>query len=199
MFFTAKQLQILNFIRDFRRAKSISPTLEEIAQHFGVSKITIYEHIGALEKKGALRKARNMARSIELTEDDASPASTPASYPLLGTIAAGRPIEAVEDRQEVSLLDFVPPHAECYFLQVTGSSLIEDHITEGDFVLVDRSAQPQDGDIVVAIVEEGEATLKRFYRENGRVRLQPANKEMAPIYPSSLQVRGVVRAVFRRV
>src|SRR5262249_37712858 len=126
MFFTAKQLQILNFIRDFRRARAISPTLAEIAQHFGVSKITIYEHIGALVKKGALREARSRARSIELTEDDQGPPAI-GSYPLLGTIAAGRPIEAVEDRQEVSLLDFVPPNADCYFLQVTGSSLIEDH------------------------------------------------------------------------
>src|SRR5215831_1153650 len=198
MFFTAKQLQILNFIRDYRRTHAISPTLEEIAQQFGVSKITIYEHIGALEKKGALRKARNMARSIELTEEDA-PQGDPASFPLLGTIAAGRPIEAIENRQEVSLLDFVPPNADCYFLQVTGTSLIEDHITEGDFVLVDRSAQPKNGDIVVAIVEEGEATLKHFYKEEGRVRLQPANQTMAPIYPTALQVRGVVRSVFRRV
>jgi len=170
MFFTAKQLQILNFIRDYRRAHAISPTLEE-----------------------------NMARSIELTEEDASAAPVAGSYPLLGTIAAGRPIEAVEDRQEVSLLDFVPPNADCYFLQVTGTSLIEDHITEGDFVLVDRNAQPRNGEIVVAIVGDGEATLKRFYKEDGRVRLQPANQSMMPIYPDALQVRGVVRAIFRRV
>lgn len=196
MFFTAKQLQILNFLREFRQARGISPTLEEIAQHFDVSKITIYEHICALEKKGAVRKARNMARSIELVEEQ--PAS-PGAYPLLGTIAAGKPIEAVENRQEVNLLDFVPANADCYFLQVTGSSLIEDHITEGDFVLVDRNAQPKNGDIVVAIVEEGETTLKRFYKEEGRIRLQPANKEMQPIYPGALQVAGVVKSVFRRL
>src|SRR5262245_33641072 len=99
MFFTAKQLQILNFIREFRQARGISPTLEEIAQHFDVSKITIYEHICALEKKGAVRKARNMARSIELVEEQPAPA--PGAFPLLGTIAAGKPIEAVENRQEV--------------------------------------------------------------------------------------------------
>lgn len=196
MFFTEKQLRILNFIRDFREQHGISPTLEEIARHFKVSKITVFEHVGALEKKGALRRARNMARSIELTDRD-EPANP--VFPLLGTIAAGKPIEAVEDRQDVSLVDFVPDRGDCYFLKVTGTSLIEDHITEGDFVLVDRSAQPRNGDIVVAVVDQGDATLKHFFREGGRVRLQPANREMAPIYPTRLELRGVVRAVFRRL
>ncbi|MFO0984083.1 MAG: transcriptional repressor LexA [Planctomycetota bacterium] len=197
MFFTEKQLRILNFIRDFRDQHGISPTLEELARHFGVSKITVYEHVCALEKKGALRRARNMARSIELTSSQAGPGA--GAFPLLGTIAAGKPIEAVEDRQDVHLTDFVPDRGDCYFLKVTGSSLIEDHITEGDYVLVDRSAQPRNGDVVVAVVDDGEATLKHFFREGGRVRLQPANREMSPIYPSRLDVRGVVRAVFRRL
>ncbi|TAH34880.1 MAG: transcriptional repressor LexA [Planctomycetota bacterium] len=134
------------------------------------------------------------------------PAPSPAAaegaparrIPLLGRIAAGVPLEAVEDREEKTLDDLLPAHGELYLLQVQGESMIEDHIQDGDWVLVRRDAEPRDGDIVVAVLEDGEATLKRFYREKGGIRLQPANHAMAPLFVERLDVRGVVAGVVRR-
>jgi repressor LexA len=179
VYFTEKQLLIINFIRDFIKEKGVSPTLEEIAQYFKVSKITIYEHIAALEKKGALRKSR-------------------FKVPVLGRIAAGCPIEAVEEAEEFDLSSLFPDNKECFLLRVKGDSMIEDQIRDGDLVLVEKRQQPLNGEIVVAIVNGNEATLKRFFREKSHVRLQPANSKMSPIYTDEVEVRGVVIGVLRR-
>jgi repressor LexA len=204
MMLTEKQIRVLRFFRDYRREHSISPTLEEAAQALGVSKITIHEHLNQLTKKGAVHRDRAKARAVAILYDpdaDESSSSEDAipKLPLVGTIAAGRPIEALEVREEMSLTDLVPTGDRIYLLRVRGKSMIEDHIDDGDLVVVERRETANDGDIVVAILEDEEATLKRFYREsNGMIRLQPANSEMEPLFTNRVQLRGVVRGVIRR-
>ncbi len=198
MYFTEKQLGIINFIQAYIEDKNVSPTLEEIAQYFKVSKITIYEHIAALEKKGALRKSKNRARSIELISNKEREALSRFKVPVLGMIAAGRPIEAVQESEEFDISSLFPDNKECFLLRVTGDSMIEDQIRDGDLVMVEKRSRPNDGEIVVAIVNGNEATLKRFFQEGDRIRLQPANSGMRPIYADKVEVRGVVIGVLRR-
>jgi repressor LexA len=200
---TEKQIRVLRYFRDYRRDKGIAPTLDEVAQALGVSKITIHEHLNQLTRKGAIHRDRAKARAVAILHDpDAEidgPSAPPMTVPLVGMIAAGRPIEALEDREEVSLTELVPTGDRIYLLKVRGKSMIEDHIDDGDLVVVERRETANDGDIVVAILEGEEATLKRFYRErNGSIRLQPANSSMEPIFTNRVQVRGVVRGVIRR-
>jgi repressor LexA len=201
---TEKQIRVLRYFRDYRREKGIAPTLDEAAQALGVSKITIHEHLNQLTKKGAIHRDKAKARAVAILHDpdaseDVAGSKLVPSIPLVGSIAAGRPIEALEDRQDMSLTDLVPTGDRMYLLRVRGKSMIEDHIDDGDLVVVERRETANDGDIVVAILDGEEATLKRFYRErNGMIRLQPANSSMEPIFVSRLQLRGVVRGVIRR-
>lgn len=200
MNYTPKQLQIMNFIRDYRAQHRTSPTLEEIGNSLGVHRVTVHQHVAALVKKGAIRKLPQRSRSIEILDRDYLPDPT---VKVLGKIAAGRPIEAVEDPEPYTVNELLPiePGQESYLLRVVGESMIDDHITDGDLVMVDRGQSPRDGEIVVAVVD-GEATLKRFYREaDNAVRLQPANSNMEPIFvrpPQTLDIRGVVRGVLRK-
>ena len=201
---TEKQIRVLRYFRDYRRENGIAPTLDEAAQALGVSKITIHEHLNQLTKKGAIHRDRAKARAVAILYDpdaaqgDASGDSIP-TLPLVGSIAAGRPIDALEDREDVSLTELVPTGDRIYMLRVKGKSMIEDHIDDGDLVVVERRETANDGDIVVAILEDEEATLKRFYREsNGMIRLQPANSEMEPLFTNRVQLRGVVRGVIRK-
>ena len=120
------------------------------------------------------------------------------TIPILGTIAAGRPIEAVEDKENITLSELVPNGDDHYILKVRGKSMVEDHIDDGDMVVVERRQTAHNGEIVVAIVDDEEATLKRFYREEGRIRLQPSNSSLSPIYPERVEIRGIVRGVIRR-
>jgi len=198
LYFTEKQLLIITFIKDFIENKGVSPTLEEIAQHFKVSKITIYEHIAALEKKGALRKSKNRARSIELISSEEREAISRFKVPVLGKIAAGKPIEAVQEAEEFDIASLFPDNKECYLLRVTGDSMIEDQIRDGDLVLVEKRSVPVNGEIVVAIINDNEATLKRFFKENKHIRLQPANVKMKPIITDKAEIRGVVIGVMRK-
>ena len=201
---TEKQIRVLRYFRDYRRERGIAPTLDEAAQALGVSKITIHEHLKQLTRKGAIHRDRAKARAVAILHDpdaaDARPSSSGMpTLPLVGSIAAGRPIEALEDRQEMSLSDLVPTGDRIYLLRVRGKSMIDDHIDDGDLVVVEKRETANDGDIVVAILDDEEATLKRFYRErNGMIRLQPANSSMEPIFTSRVQLRGVVRGVIRR-
>lgn len=199
---TEKQIRVLRYFRDFRREKGIAPTLDEAAAALGVSKITIHEHLKQLTLKGAIYRDRAKARAVAILHDpdaDETPIANLPTLPLLGRIAAGRPIEALEDREDISLAELVPTGDSIYLLRVRGKSMIEDHIDDGDLVVVERRESANDGDIVVAILEDEEATLKRFYRErNGLIRLQPANSSMEPIYVNRVQIRGVVRGVVRR-
>ena len=200
---TEKQIRVLRYFRDYRREHGISPTLEEAARALGVSKITVHEHLNQLSRKGAVHRDRAKARAVAILHDpdteDGLPRPAAPTIPRVGVIAAGRPIEALEDREDMSLTDLVPTGEQIYLLRVKGKSMIEDHIDDGDLVAVERRDTARDGEIVVAILDGEEATLKRFYRErNGMFRLQPANSSMEPILTSDLQIRGVVRGVIRR-
>lgn len=195
---TPKQLRVLTFIRDFTRARGYAPTMQELADDFGVSKVTVFEHIVALQRKGYLRRSRHKARSLRLSEDLKLPDERPTVLPLAGTIAAGRPIEAIEDREVLNLEDlFVSPHG-CFALRVRGDSMIEDNICDGDFVVVEQRNTARDGETVVALLEDGEATLKRFYRTRDGIKLQPANPAYEPLFVKDVQIQGVVVGVIRR-
>lgn len=206
MLLTGKQLQVLRFIRDYRRENSIAPTLDEIAKNFGISKITVHEHLSHLERKGAIFRLRARARGIQVLHDPDTPeargvAGKPgeAAIQLLGKIAAGQPIEAIEDRETVDLDELIPHGPNHYLLEVRGDSMIEDHILNGDYVVVERREAARNGETVVAIIDDNEATLKRFYKEDGQYRLQPANPSYPPLIRDRVQIRGVVVGVVRKV
>ncbi len=198
---TEKQVLVLRFFRDYRREHGIAPTLDEAAQELGVSKITIHEHLAQLILKGAIHRDKAKARAVTILFDpdaeDEVEAELP-TLPLLGVIAAGRPIEALEDREDIGLAELVPTGDDIYLLRVRGKSMIDDHIDEGDLVVIERAETARNGEIVVAILEGEEATLKRYYRESDTIRLQPANATMEPIYTNAVEIRGIVRGVIRR-
>ena len=200
MFLTEKQLAVLTFIRDFIRDKGLSPTLDEMAQFFGVSKITIHEHVNALEKKGALTKTRNMARSIALVEP--GDGARPREILVRGRIAAGAAIEAIEESETFKLDDLAPPGDDCYMLHVEGDSMIDAHICPGDLVLVKPATTARNGEIVVAMLPDDQTgslkgTIKRFYREGDGIRLQPANARLKPILVKDVAIQGRVVGVVR--
>ncbi|MGO8703256.1 MAG: transcriptional repressor LexA [Candidatus Brocadiia bacterium] len=194
---TPKQLNVLRFVRKFRDANEYAPTLEEIAREFGVSKITALQHLRALEKRGAIRRSRYQSRSIEISE----PARPHAGrrIPLAGTIAAGAPIEAIEEREVLDLSELIRGRPDPFLLRVRGDSMIDEQIREGDYVICERRSTAVNGETVVAILPGGEATLKKFYLEpNGRIRLQPANPKLSPTYADRIEIRGVVVGVLRK-
>lgn len=194
---TRRQREILTFFETYRRRHGISPTLEEIAQSLGVNKVTVFGHVAELERKGVLaRSKRGISRGLQPVESEGSGGSR---LQILGRVAAGAPIETVEAPEELDLGALVPPGREVYALRVKGNSMIEDSIRDGDLVLVENRKEAHNGEIVVAVLPEGEATLKRFYREkDGSFRLQPANSEMQPIRTREVEIRGVVLAVLRQ-
>ena len=199
LYFTEKQLRILHFLRAFIAERGVSPTLDEIAGHFGISKVTAHEHVRALERKGVLRRVPHHARSIELADDPLQPPPSPRPLPILGTIAAGSPIDAVQDQETFVFEDWLRPQGEFFALRVRGDSMIEDGIHDGDLVVIERRSEVRDGEVVVALLEGREATLKRFYHDADGFRLQPANSSMAPILVDHLDVQGVVVGLLRRI
>ncbi len=194
--YTKKQRDLLEFVARYQREHGISPTLEEIGEEFHISRVTAFQHVNALKKRGAITQRPREARSIEITD----PAFKPMQ--VLGTIAAGGPIEAIEAPEPMDLQAFFPTRGDFYMLQVSGDSMIEDHIADGDFVLVERRSDPRDGDTVVAILPgEGteDTTLKRFYREpGGVVRLEPRNSRLKPLRVREVEIRGIVKGVLRK-
>ncbi len=199
---TPKQIRILTLIRDWRLRQGCSPTMQELADELGVSKVTVFEHVEALIKKGALRRDANKARSLELTDRCLLPdEQRPTRLPLVGAIAAGRPIEAVEEREFLDLEDiFAQPHrsGDIFCLRVKGDSMIDEQIREGDYVVCQRAATARNGQTVVALLpEDNEATLKKFYKDKGRIRLQPANEAYEPIWVDDVTIQGIVIGVVR--
>ena len=195
---TPKQIRILDFIRKFREKHAYSPTLEEIADAFRVSKITVLQHLRALQKRGAIRRQRYQARSIELCElrGRLRPVE---EIPLVGVISAGEPIEPIEDREMIDLSEMVRSAGEPFLLRVRGDSMIDAHIRDGDYVICERRTVARNGETVVAVLDDGNATLKKYYRErNGRIRLQPANQKLRPRFVRELEIRGVVIGVLRK-
>jgi SOS regulatory protein LexA len=176
----------------------ISPTLEEIAAQFGVNKVTIFGHVAEMERKGVIRRrAKGVSRSLELVEEE-DEQSSGVSLPVLGKIAAGSPIETIEEPEQLDFADLVPEGKEVYALEVQGESMIDDAIANGDIVLIERRQSARDGETVVAVLPDGDATLKRFYREGKQFRLQPANSTMSPIIVDEVEIRGVVIGVVRK-
>ncbi len=198
---TPRQLDVVVAIRNYRHLHGYSPTMQELADQLGTSKVTIFEHVGALEKKRVLRRDKHKARSLEIISEEKLPdENRNTKLPLLGTIAAGSPIEAIEQRDELDLEELFSSRQGVYVLRVRGESMIEDHLCDGDYVVIERRETAKNGEQVVALLDTGEATLKRFYKESGgRVRLQPANKSMEPriVEASRLKIQGVVIGVLR--
>ncbi len=199
---TPKQMRILQYIRDQRTRLGISPTLQEIADEMGVSKVTVFEHVEALIRKGALVRDPNKARSLNISENAVVPdEGRPTRFPLVGRIAAGYPIEKVENLDELDLEDIFAPRrgqdAALFALQVDGDSMRDEGIFDRDFVIVERRATARNGEKVVALLPNGETTLKTFYKEGGRIRLQPANPDFEPIIVDDCRIQGVVRGVLR--
>jgi repressor LexA len=199
MALTRRQREVYDFIQSFLADKRYSPSLEEIAAHFGLSSVaTVHKHVQHLVEKGYLKKAWNRSRSVEPVE---APAAQIASLPLLGSVAAGMPIEAIEVSETIDVPRHMLPRAgSCFVLQVRGESMIEDQICDGDFVVVESRPQASEGETVVALIRGEEATLKRFHRDGPRVRLEPANASMQPIEvpAEDVEIRGVVRGLLRQ-
>jgi repressor LexA len=196
---TKRQRQILDFINDFKRKHGYAPTVREIGEHFNLSSpATVQVHLDNLKAKGFLKKSVNEARSIELVEASVNWAEA-IELPLVGLITAGEPIEAVEENETIAVpSDFVTDIFNSYVLRVKGESMIEDGILSGDYVIVEKNPSPRNGDVVVALLNNAYATLKKFYREPNRIRLQPANSTMKPIYSQDPLIQGVVRGVIRK-
>jgi len=199
---TPKQLRILQLIRDSRIRRGYSPTMQELADEIGVSKVTVFEHVEALIKKGALTREANKARSLSIAEGIAVPdESRPLKFPLVGKIAAGYPIEKVADADEIDLVEFlstVDDAGSTFALMVDGESMRDEGILDGDLVLLERAQVANNGDRVVALLEDGSTTLKTFYKEDDHIRLQPANPEFDPIRVKFCQIQGIVKGVVRR-
>src|SRR3984885_13973167 len=197
---TPRQVDVVVAIRNYRHLNGYAPTMQELADQLGTSKVTIFEHVGALEKKRVIRRDKHKARSVEIIAGVLPDEDRATKLPLLGNIAAGSPIEAVENREEIDLETMFHSRNGVYVLRVRGESMIEDHLCDGDFVVIERRENARNGEQVVALLDTGEATLKRFYKETaGRVRLQPANKTMEPriVEGSRVKVQGVVIGVLR--
>jgi repressor LexA len=207
MALTRRQKEFLDFLAGFLEKRGYSPSYEEIADGLSLASLaTVHKHILALETKNYVTRSFNRSRSLELTPKfydemrQNQPQAASMEVPLLGRIAAGAPVEAIAGQDTLSFSDFVGDPST-YALKVRGESMIEDHICDGDFVLVERATDAREGDIVVALVDQMETTLKRFYLEAGdRVRLQPANASMQPIFVprSSVEIQGKVLAVLRK-
>jgi len=196
---TKRQKEILDYITEFIARERYSPSMEEIAGHFHIASLNaVFKHLGALETRGYLHRDANRARSIELKRIE-----TPAVQvlPLYGYIAAGRPIEAVSAPETLTIPEeLLPGNGSYYVLRVQGESMIDEHIEDGDFVVVDSRKEAENGETIVALVDGENVTLKKLYREGAHVRLQPANPAVAPLVmdASRVQVQGVVVAVMRK-
>lgn len=209
MALTPRQKEVLDFLVEYTERNGYSPSFEEIAAGLKLASLaTVHKHITALEQKGYLKRRYNESRSIEVSPEYRaaerarveSQRGGQLEVPLLGRIAAGAPVESVPSPETLSFADF-GGSADTYALQVKGDSMIEDHICSGDFVLIERTAEVRDGEIIVALVDGLETTLKRYFREpDGMIRLQPANAAMEPIRVSAdrVELQGRVLAVLRR-
>jgi repressor LexA len=206
MAITKRQRQVYDFIHDFVQKNGYSPSFEEIGGGLGLSSLaTVHKHVTNLEKKGLLRRDYNRSRSIDvlpvrgLFKRQPQKAPSEIALPLMGRIAAGQPIEAVENPETISLGD-ITRSKDVFVLQVKGESMKDEHIVDGDYVLVEKTESAHDGEIVVALVDGTDATLKRLYREGANIRLQPSNVAMKPIVvpAKSVQVQGRVIGVLRK-
>src|SRR6201992_1356857 len=197
---TRRQKEVIDFLSTFTTRNGYSPSYEEIAAGLGLSSLaTVHKHVTNLQNKGLLQRAHNRSRSIDVIPQRAGKKPVFDRLPLLGRIAAGKPVEAIESAESISLGDIIG-NREVYALEVGGDSMRGEHSVSGDYVLVERTRTAREGEIVVALVDGSDATLKRFYREGAMIRLQPSNTEMAPIYAqaSNVSIQGKVLGVLRK-
>jgi repressor LexA len=193
---TTRQREIYDFIRTKIQGRGYGPTVREIGNEFGIrSPNGVMCHLKALQKKGLIHREPNMSRAIQLLEDSVD--GRPHGLKLMGRIAAGQPIEAIADEELLEFADW-EESPETFALKVTGDSMIEDHIADGDYAVIRKQETARDGQIVAVLDPDGETTLKRFYREKNRFRLEPANKTMKPIYRDKVEVLGILVGVVRK-
>ncbi len=195
---TKRQKEVLDFISGFVQRNGYSPSFEEIARGLELKSLaTVHKHITNLQNKGLLQRSHNRSRSIDVLPPRSK--SHPDRLPLMGRIAAGQPVEAIEIAETISLGDIIG-NREVFALEVRGDSMQDEHIVDGDFVLVEKTRTARQGEIVVALVRDSEATLKRYYIEGDVVRLQPSNAEMEPIYVpiSQVAIQGRVLGMLRK-
>ena len=196
---TRRQREILDFLAEFIEHRGYAPSLEEIGRRFGLSSLaTVHKHLTNLEAKGFIRRAWNRSRSVELLPTRVSRSAV--ELPLLGTVAAGVPIEAVASSETIAVPEHLVAARDTYALRVHGNSMIDEQIRDGDIVIVEDRKSADNGEMVIALLHGADVTLKKFYHENGRIRLQPANPEVRPLVvePDNVQIQGVVVGVMRR-
>jgi len=196
-----RQKQILDFIKQYIQKNGLAPTLTEIANALGVSSLaTVHEHLKAMEKKGVIKRFAGSVRGIEIVNNSPPGQQIGVDIPVLGFIAAGAPIEPFTDpNAAISVAPgMISGKKRSFVLQVKGTSMIEEGILDGDFVVVEEQQTANNGDIVVAVLENGFATLKRFFKEATRIRLEPANSKMVPIFAKNVKIQGKVVGVLRR-
>jgi len=199
MAFTKRQKEVIDFVADFIEKRGYSPSLEEIARGLRLASVaTVHKHIANLQKKGALKRGWNRGRSLEVLPSP--PKIGAVEVPLLGYVSAGEPIDAVEDSQVISVPEDLVGKGRTYVLRVRGNSMIDEQIRDGDFVIVEERQWAENGETVVALIRNTDATLKKYYREDGRIRLQPANPEMEPIIlkEKEVKIQGVVIGILRK-
>lgn len=196
-----RQQQILDFIKQFIQSNGSAPTLRKIAEAIGVSSLaTVHEHLQALEEKGLIKRKSGKVRAIELSKGDVNLSHEGFEAPILGFIAAGAPIEPYTDPNATMSIPqtMVSGKKRTYVLQVRGESMIEDGIMDGDHVIIEQTESATNGQIVVALLDNGMATLKRFFKEATRIRLEPANAKMQPIFVKNVRIQGKVVGLVRK-
>jgi repressor LexA len=198
MHLTKRQKEIFDYVCSYLGREGYAPSLEEIGEEFGLSSVaTVHKHVQNLVEKGLLRKAWNRSRSIEIVDRSAPPESV--EVPLLGLVAAGVPIEAISTPDSICVPPEIVGSKECFALRVRGDSMVEDHILDGDVVVLESRQVPRDGETVVALIRREECTLKRLYRDGGKIRLVPANERLQPMEfaAEDVEVQGVVIGLLR--
>jgi repressor LexA len=196
---TKRQKEILDFVSDFIERNGYSPSMEEIADHFHFASLNaVFKHLAALESRGHLHRDSNRARSIQLSQSNVAGLQ---NLPLFGYVAAGRPIEAVSVPETLPIPEyFLPRRGNYYVLRVKGESMIDEHIKDGDYVVVESRETADPGEMVVALIDDTNVTLKKYYPENGQIRLQPANDSLSPIIldETRVKIQGIVTSVMRK-
>ena len=200
MYVTRRQKEMMDFLDDYIERNGYAPTIEETADHFGLRSLaTVHKHLTNLQKKGLIKRDWNRSRALELVPTTVKVQAV--ELPLLGRVAAGSPIEAITSSETIFVPEDMVGRQETYVLQVKGDSMIEEQIRDGDYVIVENRRTARDGEMVIALLDGENATLKKLYREGGgRVRLQPANASLSPIYVDQdrLRIQGVVIGVLRK-
>src|SRR5512141_2060221 len=196
---TKRQREILDYLQEFIQQHGYAPSLEEIGRRFSLSSLaTVHKHLTNLQEKGFIKRAWNRSRAVELVQT--RPGGRARELPLLGYVAAGAPIEAIGTPESIAVPEDLVGKRDTYVLRVRGESMIDEQIRDGDFVIVEDRKTAENGEMVIALLGSSDVTLKKFYRENGQIRLQPANPTMQPIIVAAdqLQVQGVVIGVMRK-